>query len=322
MEFKDYYSILGVAPTASKDEIKKAYRRLARKYHPDVSKEKDAEARFKDLGEAYEVLGDASKRAEYDQIRSLGAGGGRRTGGRAGTGDAEMARQFSDFFDSIFGGMGSSAGGARGGPFQEHRAGGWSSGFRQNGRDLTYKLALFLEEAKTGVQRQIKLRPHEASGFARSESGTRTLNVKIPAGVVAGQRIRLAGQGEPGVAGGKAGDLFLEIELAPHPLFEVDGKNLLLTLPVSPWEAALGTRVTVPTLGGSVTLTIPKGSTSGRKLRLKGKGLGKEPAGDLMVTLEVTVPAKHSETAEALYRQLAQVEKDFNPRSRLEAQAS
>lgn len=319
MEFKDYYSILGVAPTASKDEIKKAYRRLARKYHPDVSKEKDAEARFKDLGEAYEVLGDAGKRAEYDQIRSLGAAGGRRAGGSSGPGDEEMARQFSDFFDSIFGGMGG-RGASQGSPFQESRSGGWGAGFRQKGRDLNYKIALFLEEAKTGVQRQIKLRPPESRGFTPTDARARTLNVKIPAGVVAGQRIRLAGQGEPGVAGGKAGDLYLEIELAPHPLFTVDGKNLLLTVPITPWEAALGTRVTVPTLDGSVSLTIPKGSTSGRKLRLKGKGLGKEP-GDLMVRLEVTVPARHSETAEALYRQLAQVEKDFNPRQRLEAQA-
>lgn len=322
MEFKDYYSILGVAPTASKEEIKKSYRRLARKYHPDVSKEKDAEARFKALGEAYEVLSDAGKRAEYDQIRSLGAGNAYRTGGSAGRGDEEMARQFSDFFESIFGGTGKNSGAAQRGPFQEHRSGGWGGSQRRRGRDLAYKLALFLEEAKQGVQRQIKLRPHETGAFGNSDAQTRTLNVKIPAGVVAGQRIRLAGQGEPGVGGGAAGDLYLEMELAPHPLFEVDGKNLSLNLPITPWEAALGTRVTVPTLEGPVTMTIPKGSTSGRKLRLKGKGLGKQPPGDLLVTLQVTVPTEHSETAEALYRQLAQVQKDFNPRKRLETQAS
>ncbi|MHA7880984.1 MAG: DnaJ C-terminal domain-containing protein [Saccharospirillum sp.] len=319
MEFKDYYSILGVASNASQDDIKKAYRRLARKFHPDVSKEQDAEARFKDVGEAYEVLGDAGKRAEYDQIRALGAAGGRRGATGRGTGEEEMARQFSDFFESIFGGMG--AGSAQADPFRSPRNGGWSGGFRQRGRDQQHKLALFLEEAKTGVQRQIKLRSPEADAFGQPRGRSRTLNVKIPAGVIAGQRIRLAGQGGPGVGGGEPGDLFLEIELAPHPVFEADGKNLRLTLPITPWEAALGSKVTAPTLEGPVTLTIPKGSTSGRQLRLKGKGLGKAPAGDLLVTLQVTVPTHHSDTAEALYRQLAQVEKDFNPRQRLEAQA-
>ena len=318
MEFKDYYKILGVSDAADTADIKKAYRKLARKYHPDVSKEADAEARFKEVGEAYEVLGDPEKRAEYDQIRQLGTRGYRQGTAGAGTGagpgfsEEDLSRQFTDFFDSIFGGMG---GGRR-------QAGSdWQQAFNQRGQDMHHKIALFLEEAASGVQRQIRLQVPEVDAYGRAHRRTKTLNVKIPPGVVAGQRIRLAGQGGPGVGDGAAGDLFLEIELAPHPVFGVDGKDLLLTLPVTPWEAALGARVKAPTLTGQVNLTVPKGSASGQRLRLKGKGLGRNPAGDLIVTLQVTVPRRHSDEALALYQKLAQTEADFDPRKQLEARS-
>lgn len=319
MDFKDYYKVLGVTDKATQADIKQAYRKLARKYHPDVSKEKDAESRFKEVGEAYEVLGDAEKRAEYDQIKALRAsGGGRRsTGSHAGMSDDEASRQFSDFFRSVFG-EGMADADRAGGGFRQARGGGWGASFSHRGQDMHHKLALFLEEAVNGVQRTLKLEVPAADAQGRFYHKTKTLNVKIPAGVVAGQRIRLAGQGGPGHSGGAAGDLFLEIELAPHPLFAVDGRDLLLTLPVAPWEAALGAKVEVPTLTGSVNLTIPKGATSGKKLRLKGRGLGRNPSGDLIVTVQVTVPAHHSAKSESLYRDLAEAEKGFNPRKSLE----
>ncbi|WP_028670196.1 DnaJ C-terminal domain-containing protein [Saccharospirillum impatiens] len=319
MDFKDYYKVLGVADKATQTEIKQAYRKLARKYHPDVSKETDAEAQFKEVGEAYEVLSDATKRSEYDQIRALrAAGGGRRTAGSgASMSDDEASRQFSEFFRSVFGGgMGGDE--PAGAGFRQAGSGDWGRSFSHRGQDMHHRLALFLEEAVQGVQRTLKLDTPAADARGRMHHKTRTLNVKIPAGVVTGQRIRLAGQGGPGHSGGAAGDLFLEIELAPHPLFAVDGRDLVLTLPVAPWEAALGAKVEAPTLTGSVNLTIPKGSVSGKKLRLKGRGLGRNPTGDLIVTVQVTVPAHHSAKAEALYRELAEVETAFNPRQSLE----
>ncbi|MDX1268360.1 MAG: DnaJ C-terminal domain-containing protein, partial [Oceanisphaera sp.] len=278
MEFKDYYKVLGVADKATQAEVKQAYRKLARKYHPDVSKEKNAEAQFKEVGEAYEVLSDAEKRAEYDHIRALrAAGGGRRSAGTgAGMNDDEASRQFSDFFRSVFGG-GMAGETMAGSGFRQAGSNEWGRSFSHRGQDMHHRLALFLEEAVQGVQRTLKLEMPAADARGQMYHKTKTLNVKIPAGVVAGQRIRLAGQGGPGHSGGAAGDLFLEIELAPHPLFAVDGRDLLLTLPVAPWEAALGAKVEVPTLTGSVNLTVPKGSVGGKKLRLKGRGLGRNP---------------------------------------------
>ncbi|MEL0635704.1 DnaJ C-terminal domain-containing protein [Marinomonas sp. TI.3.20] len=323
MEFKDYYKILGVPEQADVSTIKSSYRKLARKYHPDVSKEKDAEQHFKEVGEAYTVLKDAEKRAEYDMLRQQGtrqADGGFRPPpnwqnahadnggfGPGGSGD------FSDFFDSIFG--------AQGGGF--HQAGGSTHRSQSHhsanhrGRDIHHKIALFLEEAYEGCQRQLSLRVSEPdeNGFIRQRD--KVLNVKIPAGVMQGQHIRLAGQGEAGVGEGKAGDLLLEIEFAPHPYFAVDGKNILLTLPISCWEAALGTSVEAPTISGKVKLKVPKGANSGNKLRIKGKGLvGKtgEKAGDQIVTLQVSLPTSHSSEAEALYQKLSECEADFNPR--------
>lgn len=318
MEFKDYYKILGVTEQADASTIKASYRKLARKYHPDVSKEANAEQQFKEVGEAYTVLKDPEKRAEYDALRKQGSQ--RADGGFQPPPDWQSSHSgqrsysqssdsdFSDFFDSIFGANRSSG-------FRQ--ADGFQRSASQRGRDVNYKIALFLEEAYEGCQRQIALRVSEPDQNGVMRQRDKTLKVKIPAGVTQGQHIRLTGQGELGVGGGKAGDLLLEIEFAPHPHFAVDGANILLTLPVACWEAALGATVEVPTISGKVKLKIPAGSNSGNKLRIKGKGLAKKGgvvSGDQIVTLQVSVPKAHSDEAKALYQQLAESESNFNPR--------
>lgn len=323
MDFKDYYAALGVSESASAEEIKKAYRKLARKYHPDVSKEENASDKFKDVGEAYEVLKDPEKRAEYDQLRKYGARddgsfqpppGWQSASGFGGGGYTEAdASQFSDFFEQMFGG-------GRAGGFSGSGS-GFGGGFRQNmrmrGEDVNARLSLFLEEAFHGCEKQVSFTVQEAGANGRLVPRKKTLKVKIPAGMREGQNIRLKGQGAPGVSGGEPGDLFIEVELAPHPHFTVEGRDIVVTLPVTPWEAALGASVTVPTVGGKVNVKVPKGSTSGRKLRLKGKGFpGKHP-GDEIVVLQVAMPERHTPEAEKLYEQLAELEKNFNPRSKL-----
>jgi curved DNA-binding protein len=310
MEFKDYYEVMGVSRDATADDIKRAYRRLARKYHPDVSKEPEAEARFKEVGEAYEVLKDPEKRAAYDQLGSRWKEGQDfrpppdwdfhfETGQDAGA--------FSDFFESLFGG----AHGAR------RAQGGRRSAFRTRGFDRQASVGITLEEAFHGTNRTLSLDQVEQDATGRPTRKTRQLNVKIPAGVTAGQQIRLAGQGEPGMGGGPAGDLFLRVELRPHRLFRVHGKDVSLELPVTPWEAALGETIRVPTLSGKVDLRIPKGSQSGRQLRLKGKGLPGDPPGDQHVILKIVTPAAETEAQEALYRQMAEA-MPMNPRQSME----
>lgn len=317
MDFKDYYAVLGVSESATPEEIKKAYRKLARKYHPDVSKEADASDRFKEVGEAYEVLKDPEKRAEYDQLRKYGTRddgsfqpppGWQSASGFGGGGYTEAdARQFSDFFEEIFGG------GRRGG----FGGGGFRQSMRMRGEDVHARLALFLEEAFNGCEKQVSFTVHEPDDQGRLIPRQKTLKVKIPAGMREGQHIRLKGQGAPGVGGGESGDLFIEVELAPHPHFSTEGRDVLVTVPISPWEAALGATVTVPTVSGKVNVKVPKGATSGRKLRLKGKGFpGKHP-GDQIVVLQVAMPEQHTAEAEALYEKLAELEKGFNPRSKL-----
>ncbi|MCC4270083.1 DnaJ domain-containing protein [Marinobacter nauticus] len=317
MDFKDYYAVLGVSESATPEEIKKAYRKLARKYHPDVSKEADASDRFKDVGEAYEVLKDPEKRAEYDQLRKYGTRddgsfqpppGWQSASGFGGGGYTEAdARQFSDFFEEIFGG------GRRGG----FGGGGFRQSMRMRGEDVHARLALFLEEAFNGCEKQVSFTVHEPDDQGRLIPRQKILKVKIPAGMREGQHIRLKGQGAPGVGGGESGDLFIEVELAPHPHFSIEGRDVLVTVPISPWEAALGATVTVPTVSGKVNVKVPKGATSGRKLRLKGKGFpGKHP-GDQIVVLQVAMPEQHTAEAEALYEKLAELEKGFNPRSKL-----
>ncbi|MBO6849253.1 MAG: DnaJ domain-containing protein [Marinobacter sp.] len=322
MDFKDYYAVLGVSESASPEDIKKAYRKLARKYHPDVSKEDDADTKFKDLGEAYEVLKDPEKRAEYDELRKYGArpdgsfepppGWQSASGfGRGGYTEAD-ARQFSDFFEEIFGG-------GHGGHSSQGFSGG--RGFRQSnrmrGEDVHARLALFLEEVFQGCEKQVSFRVHEADDHGRIVARQKNLKVKIPAGMREGQHLRLKGQGSPGIGGGEAGDMLIEVELAPHPLFSVEGRDVVVTVPIAPWEAALGAQITVPTVGSRVKVKVPRGSSSGRRLRLKGKGLpGKHP-GDQIVLLQIVMPEQHSEQAEKLYQELAEAEANFNPRSKL-----
>jgi curved DNA-binding protein len=244
MDFKDYYAALGVSESASPEDIKKAYRKLARKYHPDVSKEDKAADKFKDIGEAYEVLKDPEKRAEYDQIRKYGARtdgsfqpppGWQSASGFGGGGYTEAdARQFSDFFEEIFGGGHRAGGQGRGG------FGDFGQSMRMRGEDVHARLALFLEEVFHGCEKQVSFTVHEPDKQGRIRERQKTLNVKIPAGMREGQHLRLKGQGSPGYGGGEPGDLLLEIELAPHPVFTVEGRDVLVTVPIAPWEAAMG----------------------------------------------------------------------------------
>lgn len=307
MEYRDYYKILGVDRSASKGEIKRAYHKLARRYHPDVSKEPEAEARFKEVNEAYHVLKDPKARQAYDQLGSGWQQGEEFkpppewhfTSSRDSFDPEQMDfGGFSDFFGTIFG-----AGGPGNG-FRTRRAG------PRPGRDLHTRVRVTLEEAHQGAQRTLTLQNGDPGGGAK----VRTLKVHIPRGVREGQQIRLAGQGGAGSQGGSRGDLFLEVEFAPHPWFKADGRTILLDLPVTPWEAALGARIRVPTLGGAVMLTVPAGVRNGHRLRLKGRGLPGNPPGDQMVRLYLETPAAKSEQARALYRRMADV-MPFDPRA-------
>ena len=314
MEFKDYYKLMGVERDATQDQIKRAYRKLARKYHPDVSKEPDAEARFKEVGEAYEVLKDPEKRAAYDQLGAnwkagsdlnpppdwdagFEFGGGGYTGGDSAN--------YSDFFESLFGQGFSSAQGGRA-----------RGGFHARGEDHHAKVFINIEDAFHGATRGITLRHPELDKSGHVINREHTLNVKIPKGVKEGQRIRLSGQGAPGMGKGPAGDLYLEIDFNPHSIYRVEGRDLTLDLPVAPWEAALGATVKTPTPEGSVDLKIPAGTRSGQKLRLKGRGIPGTPPGDIYVIPQIALPAADSEAAKALYRKMEQ-ELAFNPRSKL-----
>jgi curved DNA-binding protein len=313
MQFKDYYKILGVERDASKDEIKRAYRRLARKYHPDVSKESDAEVRFKEMKEAYEVLKDPEKRSAYDQFgsnwkagqdfqpppnwqREYSFGGGAESFGDAG--------QFSDFFETLFGQ-------SRGGGFSFRTGAG-----RAKGEDINAAISIPIEDAFRGGSRTISLEVPEPDANGVMRRRRKSLNVKIPAGITAGKRIRLEKQGGPGVGGSPAGDLYLAIDFEPHPFYRADGRDIHLELPVTPWEAALGRKVKVPTLGGPVDLQIPAGSSSGKTLRLKGRGLPGTPPGNQYVELKVVVPPASDEKIRELYETLERGH-SVNPRARL-----
>jgi curved DNA-binding protein len=319
MEFRDYYAIMGVARNASQDEIKRAYRKLARKFHPDVSKEKDAEKRFKEVGEAYEVLRDPEKRAAYDRLGAdwkagqefrpppgfdQGFGSRRAHGADEGAFAAGTAGDFSDFFESLFG---------RGGRGFARQA---ETGFHARGEDSLGKLAIDLADAYQGATRSIAMQRTEIGADGRPVTRERSFNVKIPKGVSQGQHIRLARQGGPGLGRGEAGDLYLEVEFRPHRLYRVEGKDVYLDLPVAPWEAALGATIEVPTPAGPVDLRIPAGSAGGRKLRLKGRGIPAEEPGDLYVVLAIALPPADSDAARAAYSAFEKALR-FNPRAGL-----
>lgn len=298
MKFSDYYDTLGVSEQATTDEIKSAYRKLARKYHPDVSKEKDAEERFKAINEAHEVLKDAEKRKAYDQLKRSGfrAGDDFRPPPDFGQGyDFHFGDNdgggFSDFFESLFGGGGPRA---RRGP-------------TRRGRDLEARLSIPLDVAYAGGTQRVTVSRRD---------GPKSLDVRIPAGIAHGQTIRLAGQGEAGPAG--SGDLLITIEIAPHRWFELDGRDVVLKLPVAPWEAALGATVEVPTLAGRVSLRIPEGSQNGRKMRLREKGLPGQPAGDQYVVLEIQTPPASKDTERRFYEAMRDEFAAFRPRAALE----
>ncbi len=312
MDFKDYYTILGVEPTADDKAIKAAYRKLARKYHPDVSKERDAEDKFKEANEAYEVLGSPEKRAEYDEIRKYGGQHGRPFQappgwqGRGGADSGFEQGDFSDFFSSIFGARGGNPFGR--GPQQ-------SAGRR--GQDVELELAVFLEETLSKESKQVSFQvPQVNAQGQRTGFTTKTLNIKIPAGVIDGERIRLKGQGAPGIDGGANGDLYLTLRMAPHPLFDVEGHDLIITVPLAPWEAALGTKVAVPTLTGKINLTIRPDSQAGQRLRVKGMGLANKQGerGDLYAQLKVVMPSQSNADTRELWSKLAD-KAAFNPRT-------
>ena len=308
--FQDYYEALEVSRDATQDEIRQAYRRLARRYHPDVNKEAGAEDRFKQISEAYEVLRDPEKRERYDRLGANWRAGQDVSGAsgfedvfRGGDGSGDVRVEFgpggfSDFFESFFGrrtGRGSVG---------ADRAG--FEGFAMQGSDLEAELDLALEEAARGGKRWLSL------GDGRS------VEVDIPRGVRDGERIRVAGAGSAGIGGGPSGDLFLRIRLRPHRVFRVNGGDLYVDLAVSPWEAALGADVPVPTLDGNARVTVPSGSSSGRRLRLRGQGLpghSGAPAGDLYAVVTIKVPKKLTRKERELFEQLASASK-FNPRER------
>ena len=300
MQYKDYYKILGVERGASEADIKKAYRRLARKYHPDVSKEKDAEQRFKEVGEAYEVLKDSDKRSAYDQLGANWQAGqefrpppGWEQAGFGGFGNAggagfQSASGFSDFFDSLFGGGFTQSAGGR-------------HSFQQAGQDQSATINVSIQEAFHGVNKTIRL------------SSGKSLQVKIPSGITTGKKIRLSGQGSPGMNGGPNGDLYLEVSVINDANYELQGKDVYVNLNITPWEAALGEKVHVNTLSGGVEIKIPAGSQSGRKMRLAGKGFPGTPAGDLYIRLHIATPPANTEEEKKFYTEMKDKFK-FNPR--------
>ena len=316
MDYKDYYKILGVSKEASKEEIKRAYRNQARKYHPDVNKDVGAEASFKEIGEAYEVLKDDEKRKAYDTFGNNYQAGqdfrpppdwdSRYQGGRQTSQQASSAR-YSDFFESIFGGGAAHFSSEDFSPFGQES--------NSPGQDLHAKISITLEDSYNGVKRTITLNRTVNDGDGRLSTKPQSLQVTIPKGIIEGQQIRLEGQGDLGFGQGARGNLFLEIVFEAHPLFTVSKRDVFLTLPVTPWEAALGETIAVPTLGGKVDLKLPENSQAGNKLRLKGRGLStKNQTGNQYVILAIHTPAAKTVEQKELYEKMAKL-MPYNPRS-------
>ena len=325
MEFTDYYARLGVARTATQAEIKRAYRKLARKYHPDVSKEPDAEAQFKAVAEAYEALGDAERRAAYDDAgqrqrngHSFGQSEGRDSAFEFSGPGASSDADHSAFFEALFGRQSS---GLRSGGARQGNRGRSTPG--QAGADHHARITIDLAEAYRGGQRSINLRVPQIDAQGRVSLHERQLDVVIPKGVRDGQHLRLAGQGGASLEGDGAShdvtDLYLEIAIAPDARFRVDGRDVFVDLPVAPWEAALGASVTLPTPVSSLQLSVPAGSIGGRRLRLKGQGLPSTPPGDLYAVLQIALPPAATDAAQAAYRAMALQFSDFNARPSLES---
>jgi len=306
MEFKDYYKTLGVERSASQDDIKRAYRKLARKYHPDVSKDPEAEGRFKEVGEAYAVLKEPDKRAAYDRMGANWKAGQDFQpppdwdAGFAFSGGEEPGADFSDFFETLFGQR------ARQGGQRERR---WSA----QGQDRHAKVLIDLADTYRGARRSIALQVPVVDAQGRVSTQERTLEINIPKGIRAGQHLRLAGQGAPGAGDGPPGDLYLEIAFAPDPRFRVEERDVYVDLPLAPWEAALGAKVALPTPDGDVELSIPPESQAGRQLRLRGKGIPGDPPGDLYAVLTIVLPPARTDAAKAAYRSMAEALR-FDPR--------
>jgi curved DNA-binding protein len=313
MEYKDYYKIMGLKRDASKEEIKRAYRKLARKYHPDISKEPAAEANFKEVAEAYEVLKDPKRRATYDRLdpnvkswQQFDRQADRDSSfefNRGGFSDLHGGA-FSDFFEELFGRRGQRT------DFNH------SAQFNARGPDHHTKVQVDLEDAFYGATRSINLQIQEADSRGAIQTINRTLNIKIPKGIKDGQQIRLSGQGSTSMGQGEKGDLYLEVHFNPHSLYRPEQRNLHMQLPVAPWEAALGATVQLPTPAGVVDLKISPGSNSGSKLRLKGRGIPGDPAGDIYVILSVVTPQATTEAARILYQEMAKT-MAFNPRVKM-----
>jgi curved DNA-binding protein len=318
MEYKDYYKVMGVERSATQDEIKRAYRQRARKYHPDINKDSDAEAKFKELGEANEVLKDPEKRAAYDRLGTNWKQGqdfqpppdwnaGYETGGSRFDGQ-DMGDQ-SDFFESLF---------RRGfAHSQSTSAGGQGRGqeFHAHGQDSHARIQITLEEAYHGGTRRVNLQMPTVDADGHVVLREHPIEFTIPRGVRAGQRIRLAGQGGPAMGPGQPGDLYLEVGFLPHKHYRVDKHDVYMDLPVAPWEAALGALIEVPTPTGTVELTVPAGSSDGRKLRLKGRGIPGKIPGDFYFVLKIAVPPADSDSAKTAYLNMAQAFTSFNPRN-------
>ncbi|MGB4118112.1 MAG: DnaJ C-terminal domain-containing protein [Polaromonas sp.] len=320
MEFKDYYLVMGVDKGATPEDIKRAHRKLARKYHPDVSKEKDAEARFKELAEAYDVLKDPEKRAAYDRLGAnykagqdfqpppdwAGQQSGRSAYSQSFEGDD--GQDHSAFFDALFRGMGRGQGAGQ----RSHEA------FDMHGQDQHAKIQIEIEDSYNGATRTLQLRVQVEGSDGRPQLNDRTIEFVIPKGIRAGQHIRLAAQGGPGMGKGSPGDLYLDVEMLPHVLYRADGADVLMDLPIAPWEAALGAEVVAPTPAGQVEVKIPAGSINGRKLRVKGRGLPSKTPGDFYFVLKVVQPEASSNDDKKAYANLHAAFATFNPRGQFE----